>query len=55
MTEEQSELQGKRELKSARARETICEATIACLADLGYSETSINRVVAEAKVSKGAL
>ncbi len=54
-SEIQSEAQGKRELKSARARETICEATIDCLADLGYSETSINRVVAQAQVSKGAL
>lgn len=45
----------KQERKSERARHTICEATVACLADLGYSETSINRVVERAGVSKGAL
>jgi AcrR family transcriptional regulator len=46
---------GKQELKSERARRTICEATIACLAERGYAETSINRVVEIAGVSKGAL
>jgi AcrR family transcriptional regulator len=46
---------GKQEQKSERARRTICEATIRCLADLGYAETSINRVVDQAGVSKGAL
>ena len=45
----------KQEQKSERARRTICEATVQCLAELGYSETSISRVVAKAKVSKGAL
>lgn len=45
----------KQEQKSERARKTICEATVSCLADLGYSETSINRVVEQAGVSKGAL
>jgi AcrR family transcriptional regulator len=45
----------KRAQKSERARLTICEATVQCLAELGYSETSISRVVAKAKVSKGAL
>ena len=46
---------GKQEQKSERARRTICEATVECLAELGYSETSINRVVEKAGVSKGAL
>ncbi len=46
---------GKQELKSERARTTICKATVKCLAELGYAETSINRVVAQAGVSKGAL
>lgn len=46
---------GKRERKSELARRTICEATIECLAELGYCETSISRVVAKAGVSKGAL
>jgi AcrR family transcriptional regulator len=45
----------RQEAKSARARETICRATIDCLADYGYAETSINRVVERAGVSKGAL
>lgn len=46
---------GKQEQKSERARQTICEATVQCLAELGYSETSISRVVDKADVSKGAL
>ena len=46
---------GRQEQKSERARTTICEATIRCLAELGYAETSINRVVERAGVSKGAL
>jgi AcrR family transcriptional regulator len=45
----------RQEQKSERARRTICEATVHCLSELGYSETSISRVVAKAKVSKGAL
>ncbi len=45
----------RQEQKSERARQTICEATVACLAEYGYSETSISRVVARAGVSKGAL
>jgi len=46
---------GKQEQKSERARKTICEATVECLAEFGYSETSISRVVDRAGVSKGAL
>lgn len=46
---------GKQEQKSERARRTICEATVECLAAHGYSETSISRVVERAGVSKGAL
>lgn len=45
----------KQERKSERARRTICEATVQSLAARGYSETSINRVVEIAGVSKGAL
>ncbi len=45
----------KQEQKTARARKAICEAAIHCLAQFGYGETSINRVVDEAGVSKGAL
>ena len=50
-----SEAVGKQVQKSERARTTICEATIRCLAESGYMETSINRVVEMAGVSKGAL
>jgi AcrR family transcriptional regulator len=46
---------GKQEQKSRRAREAICEATVTCLAERGYAETSISRVVEQAGVSKGAL
>ena len=46
---------GKQERKSQRAREAICEATVTCLAERGYAETSISRVVENAGVSKGAL
>jgi AcrR family transcriptional regulator len=46
---------GKQEQKTERARATICKATVTCLAELGYAETTINRVVDRARVSKGAL
>jgi AcrR family transcriptional regulator len=46
---------GKQEAKSAVAKEKICMAVTRCLAEIGYAETSINRVVSQAGVSKGAL
>lgn len=46
---------GKQEAKRALAREKICQATILCLAEMGYAETSIQRVSERAAVSKGAL
>ena len=46
---------GKQEAKSLAAREKICRAVIECLVEVGYADTSINRVVARAGVSKGAL
>ena len=46
---------GLQQAKSERARATICEATIASLADFGYGETSLNRVAAIAAFSKGAV
>jgi AcrR family transcriptional regulator len=46
---------GRQARKTENARRTIHEATIHCLAHHGYAETSINRVVAQAGVSKGAL
>ena len=45
----------KQEAKSQRAREAVCRATVECLFELGYSETSLNRVAARAGLSKGAL
>jgi AcrR family transcriptional regulator len=50
-----SQALSRQEQKSERARQIICEATVACLAEHGYSETSISRVVNRAEVSKGAL
>jgi AcrR family transcriptional regulator len=52
---DQTNIVGKQEAKSERARNTICKATVACLGQIGYAETSINRVVEQAGVSKGAL
>ena len=46
---------GKQEAKSLAARDRICRAAADCLAELGYADTSINRVVERAGVSKGAL
>ena len=46
---------GLQQAKSERARATICDATIASLAAVGYAETSINRVAAMADFSKGAV
>ncbi len=46
---------GVQEAKSALAREKICRAVTGCLVELGYADTSINRVAAQAGVSKGAL
>ena len=46
---------GLQQAKSLRAREAICAATIESLAEIGYSETSLNRVAAIAGFSKGAL
>ncbi len=46
---------GKQEARRAAAHEKICQATIQCLAEIGYSETSIHKVIEPAGVSKGAL
>jgi AcrR family transcriptional regulator len=46
---------GKQQAKSLRARNLICEATIALLVTKGYSDTSLNQVAAMAGFSKGAL
>ena len=46
---------GVQQAKSERARKAICEATIDSLVEVGYAETSLNRVAATAGFSKGAL
>ncbi len=46
---------GLQQAKSARARESICAATIRMLARYGYAETTISGVAALAEVSKGAV
>ena len=50
-----SEKLGKQQTKSLRARETIIAATIESLFEVGYAETSLNRVADRAGVSKGAV
>ena len=47
--------QGLQQLKSARARENICNATIGLLAKVGYAETTIAGVAQDAGFSKGAV
>lgn len=46
---------GLQQAKSQRARQAICEATIASLVEVGYAETSLKRVAVAAGFSKGAL
>ena len=46
---------GLQQAKSERARAVICDATIAALAEVGYAETSLNRVASIADFSKGAV
>ena len=46
---------GLQQAKSERARAAICDATIAALAEVGYAETSLNRVASMADFSKGAV
>jgi hypothetical protein len=46
---------GLQERKSRATRDKICRAVTDCLVKLGYADTSINRVVEQAGVSKGAL
>ena len=47
--------QGLQQLKSALARQGMCQATIALLAKVGYSETTIAGVAQHAGFSKGAV
>jgi len=46
---------GKQEAKSRRTQEAICAATVQCLIENGYGETTLSRVVKKAGVSNGAL
>ena len=46
---------GKQQAKSLRARAAICDATIDCLFERGYGETTLARVAERAGFSKGAL
>ena len=47
--------QGLQQLKSARARDSICKATVRLLANAGYAETTIAGVAQDAGFSKGAV
>ena len=47
--------QGLQQLKSARARDSMCKATIYLLANVGYAETTIAGVAQDAGFSKGAV
>ena len=47
--------QGLQQLKSARARDSMCKATIHLLANVGYAETTIAGVAQDAGFSKGAV
>jgi AcrR family transcriptional regulator len=46
---------GKQQAKSLRAQKAIANATIKCLFENGYGETTLTRVAAMAGFSKGAL
>lgn len=48
-------LHNKQQAKSIRAQDAICEATIQSLVEVGYAETSLNRIAGSAGFSKGAL
>jgi AcrR family transcriptional regulator len=46
---------GRQEAKSQAARDRICQAVTDCLVEIGYADTSINRIVERCGLSKGAL
>lgn len=48
-------LGSQQELKSSKTRETILEATLDCLAEHGYANTTHNLICQKAKVSRGAM
>ena len=45
----------KKDIKAEAMKRRICAAVVACLDELGYAETSINRIQERAGVSRGAL
>jgi AcrR family transcriptional regulator len=45
----------KKDLKAEAMKRRICAAVVSCIDELGYAETSINRIQARADVSRGAL
>ncbi|SFU10450.1 TetR/AcrR family transcriptional regulator [Sedimentitalea nanhaiensis] len=45
----------RQEQRSEDTRRRVCDAAVSCLDDMGYSETSIQRVQERAEVSRGAL
>lgn len=46
---------GRQEAKSIRTRNALCDATVTCLVEFGYGETTLARVVEKAGLSNGAL
>jgi AcrR family transcriptional regulator len=48
-------LPGRQETRSLRTRNAICDATVGCLVEFGYGETTLARVVERAGLSSGAL
>ncbi|MCP4319298.1 MAG: TetR/AcrR family transcriptional regulator [Hyphomicrobiales bacterium] len=54
MTENPAKV-SKKEIKAEAMKRRICAAVVACLDELGYAETSINRIQERAGVSRGAL
>lgn len=51
----QTEPANRKEKQTAAAKAAICAAVIECLDAYGYAETSINRIIETAGVSRGAL
>ena len=52
---EEPAAKSKKQLQAEAAKHRICDAVVDCLDELGYAETSINRVQERAGVSRGAL
>jgi AcrR family transcriptional regulator len=54
-TTQKSAKVSKKEIKAEAMKRRICAAVVSCLDELGYAETSINRIQERAGVSRGAL